>query len=75
MGGTYTKKDLKLAREIGINDVIMFLESEKLDSISELGAVVLAHELLMKKEEIVGYANKLIKSTTVPQGELQDSST
>lgn len=62
MGGIYRKRDLKTAREIGIDDVIAFVTKEKLDSISERDALLLSGELLRKREKILGYANALIPS-------------
>jgi hypothetical protein len=60
MGEIYNRKDLKIARELGIDDIISFVNQEKLDSISEGDAVLLAKELLNKRGKIFGYANNLI---------------
>lgn len=56
----YTGEDLRIARELGIDDIIAFVNQEKLDTISEEEAILLVKELLDKKGKILGYANNLI---------------
>ena len=65
MGETYGKKELKIAREIGIDDVLSYINQEKIDSISEEQAVALVEELLKKKEKIFGYANNFITQSSL----------
>jgi translation elongation factor EF-Tu-like GTPase len=61
MADKITKKDLLIAREVGMDDVIAFINHEKLDTLTEEQSVKLAEELLEKTEQILGYANRYVK--------------